>query len=138
MKVFRVQDKHGRGPWKPGFSHTWVEDRDDHLNLPPWPVEFGGFENVLRKSAKGMHLGCGCISVEQLKRWFTFSEYLKLISLGYSAVEVEADNILAQSDVQCVFNRRMPLNFGASPVNLYSHVAAAQGVNPLLAQAHNP
>ena len=40
-EIYRVQDAQGRGPWKPGFSHRWVEDRPDHYNLPPWFVEFG-------------------------------------------------------------------------------------------------
>jgi len=39
--VYRVQDKEGRGPWRPGFSQIWVETRLDHMFLPPWYVEFG-------------------------------------------------------------------------------------------------
>ena len=34
--VYRVQDADGRGPFKPGFSHQWVEERADHENLLPW------------------------------------------------------------------------------------------------------
>lgn len=116
--IYRVQDPDGRGPWKPGFSHRWAEDRpkEEYEALVPWPVQFG---NVLRHSIVGMSLGCGCRSLEQLRRWFTPKEYATLRSFGYCAVKMETGRILAESDIQCVFERAMPLREGVEPVELY-------------------
>jgi hypothetical protein len=44
--VYRIQDKKGRGPYRPGFSSQWVEDRDDHDNLFPWYQEFGPIHQI--------------------------------------------------------------------------------------------
>src|SRR5207247_592614 len=96
-EVFRVQDKDGRGPWKPGFSHRWVEDREDHDKLVPWYTEFG---RVDRRAIYGMAVGSGCRTLEQLRRWFTPSEYRTLRRLGYQAVRLKAGRILAESEIQ--------------------------------------
>jgi hypothetical protein len=116
--IFRVQDESGRGPWKPGFSQRWVEDRpeEEFAKLVPWPIQFG---NVLRRSIVGMALGCGCRTLEQLRRWFTQTEYATLRSFGYRAVKMEVGRILAESEIQCVFERARPLREGAEPVELY-------------------
>lgn len=115
-EVFRVQDKDGRGPWKPGFSHQWVEDREDHNNLKPWFLEFG---DVRRLAICGMSLGSGCRTLEQLQRWFTHSEYKTLLKLGYRAVRIKVGRILASSDIQCFFERSKPLNEDAEEIELY-------------------
>ena len=114
--VFRIQDAEGRGPWKPGFSHVWVEDRPDHDNLVPWYLEFG---DVTKWAIYGMALGTGCSTVAQLQRWFTPSEYSKLLGLGYRAVRMEVGRILAESDIQCVFERSKPLREDVEPIDLY-------------------
>lgn len=116
MTIYRVQDKDGRGPWKPGFSHRWVEDRDDHDNLIAWPIELG---NALAGRRNGMHVGCGCQTLEQLRRWFTASEYSTLLGLGYWAVQLEVNRVLAQSQTQCVFERSGPLRQGVVKIELY-------------------
>jgi len=77
------------------------------------------FGNVLRRSIVGMSLGCGCRTLEQLRRWFTPTEYATLRRFGYCAVKMEAGRILAESDIQCVFERAKPLREGVEPVELY-------------------
>jgi hypothetical protein len=114
MNIFRVQNKDGRGPWKPGFSHIWIEDRKDHDNLHPWIEEFHGLDLTVSG-----HLGCGCKTIKQLRRWFTKREYKKLVSLGYKAVCVVADEILAESNIQCVFKSDRPLKDTATGIKLY-------------------
>lgn len=114
--IYRIQDKDGRGPFKPGFSHKWTEDRPDHMNLVPWALEFG---NVLRGSIRGMSIGCGCTTVEQLKRWFTQSEYSKLLTFGYRAVKMDVGRVLGESNIQCVFERCKPLKEDVEPFDLY-------------------
>lgn len=113
--VYRVQDKDGRGPWKPGFSHRWVEDREDHNNLPPWFVEFGRIDS---RGIYGMTMGSACMSAEQLRRWFTASEYATLRKFGYQAVKMDAC-VLAESEVQCFIQRAKPFNEDVEVVELY-------------------
>ena len=114
--VYRIQDKDGRGPWKPGFSRRWVEDRPDHDNLPPWYVEFGP---VHHRVLYGEEMGSGCKTLEQLRRWFTPSEYKTLKMHGYRAVRLEVGRILAESGIQCVFGRAKPLREDAVEIELY-------------------
>ncbi len=114
--VYRVQDGEGRGPWRPGFSHRWVEDRPDHENLLPWPMEFG---RVDRRLLYGEAAGSACRTLEQLRRWFTPSEYRTLQRYGYRAVRLEAGRILAEGPTQCVFGRAKPLREDVKAVNLY-------------------
>lgn len=121
--VLRIQDKDGRGPWKPGFSNCWVEARSDeeYAALLPWLVEFG--RAPLDKRIVGMHIGCACRSLEQMRRWFTPTEYAKLRSYGYNAVRLEVGRILAESDIQCVFERAKPLSEDVEVIELYPHNA---------------
>lgn len=121
--IYRVQDKDGRGPWKPGFSQTWVEVRADHDNLQPWYLQFG---RVDRFAIAGMYIGCGCRSTEQLRRWFSQSEFEKLKQHGYRAVKLKVGRILAANDIQCVFERAKPLQKDAEPFELYAHNAGNQ------------
>ncbi|AVR89055.1 hypothetical protein [Thauera aromatica] len=114
--VYRIQDADGRGPWKLGFSRHWVEDRDDHDLLIPWYREFG---RVDQRAIVGMHIGCGCRTEEQLRRWFTPTEYARLVEFGYRAVQMEVGRILAESNIQCVFERVRPLRWDVEPFALY-------------------
>ena len=106
--IYRIQDKDGRGPWKPGFSHKWVEDREDHNNLIPIYIQFG--MNIINKILYGEYSGTGCQSIKQLQRWFNKSEYYKLLGYGYKSVEIEVNRIIAKSDIQVLFGRAIPLN----------------------------
>ena len=117
ITIFRVQDKEGRGPWKPGFSLTWAEDRtaEEYEFLAPFPLEV---MLQLRSQAAYKHLGFGCLSLEQLRRWITATEYQTLQRHGYRAVQMQADSILVESPSQCVFSRSLPLAI-ASPVELW-------------------
>ena len=115
--VFRVQDKDGRGPWKPGFSAKWVVPRRDHDNLPPMYEEFKQIEAQMIPG-KAVY-GSACPTIKKLRRWFTKKEYAKLKQYGYHAMMMRVDNILAMSEVQLVFARSLPLNVGCRPVKLY-------------------
>lgn len=116
MKIFRIQDNKGRGPWKPGFSNKWVVPRGDHENLIPIFME-EGFKDIER-GPNGYH-GVGCSTIDKLKRWFTKREYDTLIKYGYKAVELEVDRILLESDVQTLFERKKALRKNVKPFNLY-------------------
>ena len=117
--IYRVQGMDGRGPFKPGFSKKWIEDRPDHDNLLPWMVEFGA---VHKMACTWENIGCGCLTIEQLRRWFTRTEYEKLLDYGYVAVKMQPSRILARSDIQCVFTRAVPLRHDVQPFMLYDEV----------------
>ncbi len=119
MHIYRVQDKDGRGPWKPGFSIKWVEDRTDHDNLKPYITEWPEF-NIHAEIMPDEHCGCGCLTLEQLKRWFTETEYNRLRIMGYRAVKLKANRILRSSEKQCVFTRKRALRKGATEISLYA------------------
>jgi len=114
--IYRVQDRHGRGPWKPGFSHRWVEDRTDHNNLLSWVMEFGRVDQNL---LTGESSGSGCRTIDQLRRWFTESEYETLKKYGYRAVKMTVNRVLAESDIQLFFGRAKRLKKDVVPFCLY-------------------
>ncbi|PKN97095.1 MAG: hypothetical protein CVU43_17840 [Chloroflexi bacterium HGW-Chloroflexi-5] len=117
--IFRVQDKYGRGPWKPGFSESWVEDREDLDNLKAWPLE--DVRRIAIEAAKhDLCLGSGCKSLEQLRRWFTESEFRNLSELGYRAVALKGAIIVREDETQCLFARGRPHRYGAREVLLYA------------------
>jgi hypothetical protein len=115
--IYRIQDKEGRGPFRPGFSKYWVSERPEVelALLKPPHVEFP--DMVLRA---GWHFGCGCESLEKLRMWFLPCEYHTLLSYGYRCVSMEIDRIAAKSAYQCVFERDRPLRKNVKEVELYS------------------
>lgn len=114
--VYRIQDSEGRGPFKPGFSQTWVQPRPDHENLQPWFIEFG---RVDEKVLTGETSGSACRSLEQLRRWFSKREYRRLKKCGYRAVKMNVNRIIAESDIQCFVGRARPFAEEVETVKLY-------------------
>lgn len=123
--IVRVQDHEGRGPFRPGFTLKWSEDRPDLDNLIPWPLEFG--LEIRNRALYGMKMGCGCRTVDQLRRWFTESEYRTLLGFGYHAVEMEVGTVLAESHLQLIFSRSKPLNVDVVPFELYKNSGQTEG-----------
>lgn len=106
--VCRIQDKEGRGPYRPGFSHVWSE-RD----FGPDPV-FVAFPGIMAKAhkiveTKGGAVGCAFRSIEQASEWFSPSEVLTLAKHGYSLCWVLPDEILAENQDQLVIWTANPL-----------------------------
>ncbi len=114
--VYRLQDSDGRGPFKPGFSETWVQPRADHENLQPWFIEFGRVDTQV---LTGETSGSACKSLEQLRRWFTKREYRKLKKFGYKAVKMNVNRIIAESDIQCFVGRAKPFCEEIEKIKLY-------------------
>lgn len=118
--IYRIQDAEGRGPWKPGFSHRWVQYREDLHNLVPWFLEFDeSMILALVIHSRGCAFGSGCRTKEQLRRWFTEREYSTLLEFGYRSVKMGANLILAESEIQLVFMRSSSLERDVEPFNLY-------------------
>lgn len=116
--VYRVQDREGRGPWRPGFSQAWMEDRspEEYAALLPVQEEFPGLVRMLRP---GYSVGVGCVSLEQLRLWFTPLEYERLLGFGFHCYGFVPARIVCQSDVQCVFELADRLSTLSKRVVLY-------------------
>lgn len=121
MTVYRIQDKDGRGPFKPGFSKRWLdpEPKPNEELLVPWPIQF---PDVLFRIQvfHVVYCGCACMSPEQLRMWFSQSEFKRLKRFGYQSVTLEVDEVLGQSEVQLVFRRIKPIRLDTQPFELYA------------------
>ena len=115
--IVRIQDDVGRGPFRPGLTKQWFIDRSDADNLQAWLYSWPNL--IERKGIYGMHFGCGCLTEDQLRRWFTRPEYDKLRLLGFHAVRMDVGRILAHDNVQCVFERAKPLKEDVTVFDLY-------------------
>lgn len=120
--IYRIQDKDGRGPYKPGWSHVWTEFRCliDGESKPVFTDEFPSILDKinLRFDTVGGHFGCGFKTLSQLHSWFTQSEITKLADYGYHIVKMDADEIMASSDNQTVFWRKTRLNKNFEQISL--------------------
>lgn len=116
LPVYRIQDKDGRGPYKPGFSKHWCDpDARCLIGAPLFPPYMEEFPDVQDKindlfETKGGHFGCAFRTTQQLHRWFTDAEIQKLRKYGYSIVIIIPDQVLAESENQLVFWCKKPLN----------------------------
>lgn len=104
--IYRVQDREGRGPWRPGFSEKWVDYSEDKEVLLPTYIEMPGAAD---RRTIGYHVGVGCIYPDQLRRWFTAREYATLLDYGYRCVTFMGKAFLGESETQCMFESRKPL-----------------------------
>lgn len=116
--ILRVQDEEGRGPFRPGFSHCWVDPRSP-CTLPTWMEEFG---MVMPRHSKTFYYGCGVRSFSQIRRWFTDGELKLLYGYGYSIVSMTVDDIIAESKNQNVFRRRKPLHIDVIRIPLEKYL----------------
>ena len=109
-RVYRIQDKDGRGPWRPGLTRVWSDPEfgPGVENLLPWGVEFG-LDLLARRGLPGEYYGCAVRKPAELRRWVSATERSRLAALGFSVVSVKADRILAESKNQIVFASRLPL-----------------------------
>jgi len=118
MTVYRIQDKEGRGPYKPGFSHRWTDDTIDPAKRPSIMEEFGW--DICKKAGANQSVGCAFRDMTQLRRWFTAEEIKKLYGFGYAITKMEADAILGESEKQLVIARNKPLHSGVKRLLLIS------------------
>ena len=112
--VLRVQDREGRGPFRPGMTKRWA-DKSKTTYLPAFADEFGVeiFKEIDGLFARrGGWFGCAVANLECLHRWFTLRERLRLAHLRYEVVQIVVDEILRESPNQIVFWRKAPLTSG--------------------------
>lgn len=114
IRIIRIQDAEGRGPFRPGFSAKWLDDVRN-FSLPSVIEEFP--KEVRRIQATPGYYGCGCRDIDQLRTWFTPAELVRLQILGYRMVALDADEVLAESKHQVLFRRSRPLSEGIEAVS---------------------
>jgi len=113
VTVVRVQDADGRGPWRPGFSQTWIDGDAPADRLMETVMDLVPL-HVLRALPDTMQYGCACRSLDALMRWFTPREKETLARAGYHPVRLRADVVLAETEWQLVIGRRRPFRDGAT------------------------
>jgi hypothetical protein len=109
-RVYRIQDRAGRGPWRPGLSRLWSDPylQPGMENLLPWGAEFGD-DLLERRGLPGEHYGCAVRKLHDLARWLSPTECRRLQALGFNPVSIRPDRILAESTNQLVIACRAPL-----------------------------
>lgn len=118
MNVYRVQDVEGRGPWRPGFSEQWAEDRTaaEYATMKPLLADFPDIQSRFRK---GLHYGCACTSIAMLRRWIRIGEWRTLQDFGFICMRFDDVKVIAKSERQIVIERKKPFRNGGNPIMLY-------------------
>lgn len=106
MRVWRVQDASGRGPYRPGLSERWMDEQHHVRNEGPL---------AFRRADLLEHSGWGFLSEGAAKRWFSRSERRRLLQLGFELVNLDADLVVVSSARQCLFSRTLPLSLASTP-----------------------
>lgn len=113
LYVVRVQAADGRGPWRPGWSHRWIDDDAPVGRLTETVMDIVPAA-VLMSLPTDMAWGCACRSVDALMAWFTPREREVLAGYGYHPVRLRVDVVLAESAWQIVVGRHRPFREGAT------------------------
>jgi hypothetical protein len=108
LRSTACKDDAGRGPWRPGLSRFWVDEDSDRPLVQETSVDLLRRAGVVLRP--GWHYGCACRSFEALLAWFTPVEVGRLGAMGFSVVRLEVDRVVAESEHQLVFARRVRLN----------------------------
>jgi hypothetical protein len=123
--LIRVQDRFGRGPYRPGFSHVWSDPNGPAMR--PWWDELGlDFADANERIYDEYYNGCGFRCRDQLHAWFTERELRALDRHGYRLAAVKAHVIHFETPTQVVFGSIEPLSVPLRSCRLTSR--AAQGL----------
>lgn len=108
-RLLRVQDKEGRGPWRPGFSAKWVDDNRD-FSFPPIFSEVENLHEIAaRAHEKGLHIGCA-VGTRHFSQWFTDAEIVRLKAFGFRVVNATPCQIIAKTPTQVLVASHLPLS----------------------------
>jgi hypothetical protein len=126
--VYRIQDQDGRGPFRPGFSHIWLDEDigERYQRNRSWMEEFGA-DLIARLGLPGEFYGSAVRHREELNGWFSTTEQRRLKHMGFHIVVLDADRILAESTIQVVFARSRPLTEVIVIVPFLNQLARVRG-----------
>ena len=115
MKVYRIQNAKGSGPFCPGVTQKWI---DEYIQ-DKWPdAPIAEQIKALQEKKDNEYLCFACESIEDLRFWFSEGEYKKLKKLGYFAYYLEA-NIVRRFDYQSIVSTKRRLDKISIPFQLY-------------------
>jgi hypothetical protein len=113
LYVVRVQAADGRGPWRPGWSHNWVDGDAPAGRLTETLMDLMPVEE-LRALPRSLHYASACRTLDALLEWFTPVERERLERFQYYPVRLCVDAVLAESAWQMFVGRRRPFADGAT------------------------
>lgn len=110
-RLYRIQDAEGRGPWRPGFSHMWIDPEKDDSLCPPMFDEFPDWRKAASQAARRglVHIGCCVRGVHGLHAWFTPAEIGRLRGFGFRLVDASALTPIREGRHQIIGASRYPL-----------------------------
>lgn len=111
--LYRVQDKEGRGPYRPGFSHRWLDRKPNYAKRPAIQDDLTCLEF---RYLDGFY-GCAAKSIDQLRDWFSPGESTRLARFGYRVITFCPDEVVAETEYQVVFWSRSPLAKVGTPLS---------------------
>lgn len=106
-KLVRVQDREGRGPWRPGFSSTWVGD-DTPMHGKPIPSYPGALKAALDACEAGMQTGCA-VFADQIGLWFSPADLDRLARLGFYVADASACKVIFIAPDQALVASHEPM-----------------------------
>lgn len=112
--VYRIQDKEGRGPFKPGYTETWLDS--DRTYFPKAPIREQLW--IQKIADPELRLAFACETIEQIKNWVSKTEYERLKKDGYNVVKIAVDKIW-KLDGQLIVGRKKQYRKQAEIINLY-------------------
>ena len=109
MRLLRVQDQHGRGPYRPGFSSRWVDAFRTSQHPPIYEERPDWLDVCRRAQSRGAHAGCAVDGMESLLSWFSPMELVRLYDFGFQIVDCSSCEVLIRTQTQVVIASRLPL-----------------------------
>lgn len=106
-KLIRVQDREGRGPWRPGFSSTWMDECTPMRGKPI--TSYPGAIKVAHDASKaGMHIGCA-VYADEISTWFAPPDLFRLARLGFYVADASACEVIFIAPDQVLVASHRPL-----------------------------
>jgi hypothetical protein len=107
--LWRVQDRDGRGPWRPGFSDVWMTDATPTVGRAI--LQERGIKPIIARAHKaGLYLGCA-FRPDRRQFWFGDGDLSLLQRLGFRIADVSTCDVLFESEQQALIGCRFPLKF---------------------------
>ena len=113
LPLLRVQDRYGRGPFRPGLSKFWLDDSEKSLDLLPTVMDDFGeefYRVVGQACALGLHVGTAVEGWKMLDRWFTEKECFRLAVMGFRIADASQLKRLLISKNQILVSWHLPLS----------------------------
>lgn len=111
--IYRVQDRDGRGPWRPGFSALWHADTTPMTGRPI--TSEPGISVVIAEAHKnGLHIGCA-VRGHNMHLWFTENDLARLETFGFRIADASGCDVLLETEQQVLIGFKKPLRALPAP-----------------------